>query len=91
VNADGIPVYFGSSDVKALLTYWVANYDEAVSSSSIVGRRCAYDIADDPRLAETPECSDINPGSFDVLVSNLIGNKGRAISKQNKKNFFLPP
>jgi hypothetical protein len=30
VNADGISVPFGSSDVKALLSYFTAEYDEQV-------------------------------------------------------------
>ncbi len=40
-NKDGIQIPFGSSDIKALLIYFVAEYDRqfADTSSAFIGRR----------------------------------------------------
>ena len=85
-NKDGIKVPFGSSDVKGLLTAYEAyNYDKSLYAS--VGVRCAApgkvpgegdsrDSNSNPpteEQANTPECKDINPGSFHIVITNLLG------------------
>lgn len=44
VNPDGIKVPFASSDVKALLDYFVAEYAEQSSDTAFLGERCNFDI-----------------------------------------------
>ncbi len=71
-NSDGIVVPFGSSDIKALLTYFVGTYDEAFSTSSYLAQRCNYDLDQNPNLASRPSCSDMNAGTFFVQLTNQV-------------------
>lgn len=85
-NKDGIKVPFGSSDVKGLLALYEAyNYDRTLYAS--IGVRCAAsgkvpgegDSRDrnqnppSPEEANTPACTDVNPASFHLAITNLIG------------------
>lgn len=70
-NADGIKIPFGSSDVKALLTFLQGNYSRA--STRFLGSRCNIDLGENPDAANNPECRDTNAGSFHIVVSNQIG------------------
>lgn len=85
-NRDGIRVPFGSSDVKALLAMYDAyNYDR--SSYASVGVRCNAsgkvpgegddrDANPNPPpydQANAPNCRDMNPGSFHIILTNMIG------------------
>lgn len=70
VNSDGLEVYFGSSDIKALLSYFLVMYAK-VSPMLGVGGRCDAHL--NARTANLPECRDINAGSFHVLLANMIG------------------
>lgn len=76
VNPDGIQIQFGSSDVKALLTYFLAQY--AQGDTRFVADRCNTDIKADPSKANLAECWDINPGTFHVIMANEIGLKNIA-------------
>ena len=73
-NPDGLEIPFGSSDVKALLTYFEG---EVVRSSFVghdwstttytIGTLCTSgDIMD-------PGCYDTNPGTFHLILANRIG------------------
>jgi hypothetical protein len=73
-NPDGVIVPFGSSDVKALLTYFVGNYEEAFSTSTYLGERCNYDLDQNPNLGSRPSCADLNAGSFFVQLVNQVSN-----------------
>jgi hypothetical protein len=73
-NKDGISIPFGSSDVKALLSYFVAEYNEQQSSSVFVAERCNYDLKANPKYENTSDCMDINAGSFHVIMSNQLGS-----------------
>jgi hypothetical protein len=81
-NMDGIVIQFGSSDIKALLTYWVGIF---MPDSDIwfVGTRCDYDILhEDKKYINVSECSDTNAGGFHVSVVNDIGvlESGRIVA-----------
>jgi len=72
-NPDGINVPFGSSDIKALLTYFVAEYSSSTRNKRFVGDRCKYDLDSNEEAADSSACSDINAGSFHVIIANQIG------------------
>ncbi len=71
VNADGIPVPFGSADVKGLLSYYYAW--DAKTPTRQVGNRCNLPFYSLPFFRKTPDCADINPGSFHIILANQIG------------------
>lgn len=68
-NADGIEIPFGSSDVKAMLSYYYAYYVEAPTMQ--VGLRCFL-----PRGIRglSRGCGkDLNPGAFHIIMANKLG------------------
>lgn len=71
-SVDGIRVPFGSSDVKALLTY-AQQEDRTGVDGSMLAARCDDALDDDPDAARKPECRDINAGSFHIVVANQLG------------------
>jgi hypothetical protein len=72
-NPDGIVIPFGSSDVKALMSYDISiNMTSAQIGSTFVGSYCAIPGG---MLLGGPSCVDINPGAFHVVVANQIGLK----------------
>ena len=88
-NPDGVRVPFGSSDVKGLLAMHEAfNYGGA---SAFAGQRCKIqgkvpgegddrDSNTNPPSeadANTPECRDVNAGTFHSVLTNMLGIHGR--------------
>jgi hypothetical protein len=80
VNPDGIVVPFGSSDIKALLTYLNGEVLRSTHTShewrteiSTAGTVCLSNSGADPG------CLDTNAGAFHILVSNLVGLRGRSL------------
>jgi Transglutaminase elicitor len=70
-NPDGIVIPFGSSDVKALMSYDVSINEEAGALGPVfIGGYCA--TPGGMRLG-TSRCRDINPGAFHVVLANQIG------------------
>jgi len=69
-NADGVSVPFGSSDVKALLTYYQGQV--ARTSTRFLASRCNIDLAKNPDSAQLRECRDTNAGAFHVVLANLL-------------------
>lgn len=68
VNPDGIAVPFGSSDIKALLSYYYA-FKHQVRSTHQMGRRCNFWIE--------PNChDDLNAGAFHIVLANKVGIDG---------------
>jgi hypothetical protein len=66
-NPDGIQIPFGSSDIKALISYYYAYHDHPVSIYQI-GRRC------DGRN----NCGDdLNAGAFHIVLANKVGLEGK--------------
>jgi hypothetical protein len=76
-NRDGISIPFASSDVKALLTYYLAEYDSN-AQSYFAARRCNDDLEQSPEKGDQPECRDLNAGAFHVFVGNQLGLMDRA-------------
>ena len=77
VNPDGIEITFGSSDVKALLTYY--------RGSVLTSTYADHDWARTARVSGTvcgsanpadPACHDTNPGTFHIIMTNTLGIKG---------------
>lgn len=75
-NADGIVIPFGSSDVKALLSYYYAKGPN-LPLAKYLGRRCRTpaDEAD-----EVAECNDdLTAAAFHVALGNVIGAGKKSI------------
>ena len=78
----GIEVPFGSSDIKALLTYFL---NEAEAPSRFLGTRCEVDVNDlrnkykrgmiskRSYQEQLESCSGVNPGAFHIVIANQIG------------------
>ena len=68
-NADGVVIPFGSSDIKALISYYYAFHHE-VRSTHQMGKRC---------LLVGPGCDDdLNAGAFHIVLANTLG-KGESM------------
>ncbi len=68
-NPDGILVPFGSSDIKALISYYYAFHHE-VRSTNQMGKRCFF---------MGPGCDeDLNAGAFHIVLTNTVG-KGESM------------
>eukprot|EP01013_Petalomonas_cantuscygni_P020618 TRINITY_DN3919_c0_g1_i1.p1 TRINITY_DN3919_c0_g1~~TRINITY_DN3919_c0_g1_i1.p1 ORF type:complete len:485 (-),score=57.82 TRINITY_DN3919_c0_g1_i1:272-1726(-) len=70
-NDDGLKIPFASSDVKALLSYFLAMYS-AGTETLFAGNRCDKDLEKNPRAADTPQCRDINAGAFAVIMAGEV-------------------
>ncbi len=73
-NPDGIEIPFGSSDIKALLTYFEAE----VVRSSFVGHDWSAKTYGLGSLCTSgyildPACHDTNPATFHLVLANRIG------------------
>ena len=78
VNPDGIEITFGSSDVKALLSYY--------RGSVVTSTFAAHDWARQARVSGSvcgsanpadPACHDTNPGTFHIVMANKLGLEGQ--------------
>lgn len=74
-NPDGIPIQFGSSDIKALLSYYYA-FIHRVENTHQLGRRC-------PRGSGwfnwNRDCqNDLNAGSFHIVLTNKVGKRNES-------------
>lgn len=66
-NKDGISIPFGSSDIKALLSYY---YAESPELADQVGLRCNFG----EWTGGARECDqDLNAGAFHIILTNKIG------------------
>lgn len=66
-NQDGIVIPFGSSDIKALLSYY---YAESQTQANQVGLRCNFG----EWTGGASECNqDLNAGAFHIILTNRIG------------------
>lgn len=77
-NKDGLIIPFGSSDVKALLSYFMAQFASDQERPQFIAERCNTDIDNSPTMADSTECWDMNPGSFHVMLTNMIGLANKA-------------
>lgn len=94
-NQDGIQIPFGSSDIKALLTYFLAEYETTDSEAKFIANRCNYDIRSEEthQYENTTQCADINAGSFHVLLSNQLGlrNEGFIMDRDRGADVWNQP
>jgi hypothetical protein len=72
---DGKEIPFGSSDIKALLAYYVG---ALYGNNGFVGRTCAKEIKPNEKpVAGSPQalstCERLNAGSFHIILANMIG------------------
>ncbi|MBF0316190.1 MAG: hypothetical protein HQK50_16565 [Oligoflexia bacterium] len=86
-NANGIAITFGSSDIKALLTYFL--HSSRADKTNFLGSRCNLSFADllekvrKGQMSEaamkkqmnSAECNDTNAGAFHVALTNQIAFK----------------
>lgn len=74
MNPDGIDIPFGSSDIKALLSYYYAHGFRAPDTHQ-VGRRCYKGSL----MNNDRDCSDdLNAGAFHIILANRIGVDGKS-------------
>ncbi len=80
-NADGLRIPFGSSDIKALLTYFQGEVVHSQFSVeqlpfkqevTMIGSLCTSNKSSDPA------CADVNPGAFHVIMTNMVGIRSEA-------------
>ena len=72
-NPDGIDIPFGSTDIKALLSYYYA-YGFEVPDTHQMGRRCYRGRW----LNTDKDCKeDLNAGAFHIILTNRIGIDGK--------------
>jgi hypothetical protein len=67
----GIEVPFASSDIKALLSLYSAEYADV--DGQMLASRCNDDFSKNPEAANKPSCRDTNAGAFHLVISNLLG------------------
>ncbi len=66
-NPDGIEIPFGSTDIKALLSYYYAHVHQ-VPDTHQMGRRCSTENRNDS------DClNDLNAGAFHIVLANKLG------------------
>lgn len=70
-GANGLEIPFGSSDIKALLSYYQGEISKA--PAKLLGSRCNADLSTNPEAATNPECRDTNAGAFHVIIANQLG------------------
>jgi Transglutaminase elicitor len=72
-SVDGLTIPFGSSDIKALLSYYYA-YGFQVPNTYQTGSRCFGGGGLFGRRGECPR--DLNAGAFHIIIGNKIGLQG---------------
>lgn len=71
VNPDGIEIPFGSTDIKALLSYYYA-YAFRSPDTHQVARRC---FKAKPTLEDIDCHNDLNAGAFHLILANRLGRE----------------
>jgi hypothetical protein len=80
-SPQGNKVEFGSSDIKALLAHY---YGRIFSYEySMAGESCSLEEPDD----SISQCRDINPGTFHIILANLLGKQGKPFVADMTKGF----
>jgi hypothetical protein len=70
-NPDGIKIPFGSSDIKALLSWYYAR--KFADGNSQMGRRCRGGATSSYKCT-----NDLNAGAFHIVLANKVGLEGRS-------------
>jgi hypothetical protein len=74
MNPDGIEIPFGSTDIKALLSFYYAYYHKVIDTHQM-GKRC-FDTRS--RLIEKNCHEDLNAGAFHLILANRLGIQGKS-------------
>lgn len=73
VNPDGVEIPFGTSDIKALLTYAYSKI--LIADGESIGKRC-----EEIGLLEEDFCNnDLSPVSFHAVLTNKLGLRGKSV------------
>jgi hypothetical protein len=88
---NGIEVPFGASDVKALLSFYLAQVAEA--PTRMLGERCNENLRRKPAAGQSPACRDTNAGAFHVVLTNMLGlqKKGFIIDRDRSDQVWNQP
>jgi hypothetical protein len=86
-NQDGIKLPFGSSDVKALLSYYQGQINR--TRAPILGGRCNIDLATNPARALDPACRDTNAGAFHIVLANQIGIRKQSFVADVTRDYMV--
>lgn len=87
-NPDGIRIPFGSSDIKALLSYYYAIHYN--SDASQIGLRCYFGSW----LGGARGCNDdLNAGAFHIVIANRLGiaKEGLMMDKERYRQVWNQP
>jgi len=88
-TADNIILPFGSSDIKALLSYYAAMHVDRYTPTPTVGQRCNYrNNADN---TSNVKCVDTNAGSFHLMLSNMLGLRKNSFVFDRDNGFEVCP
>ena len=106
-NYNGLTIPFGSSDIKALLTYNLHLQNETENNTVFMGGRCNSNlpyllrafanglITEDvmTNLIPNMDCQDMNPGALHLALTNLIGlrQKGFIMDKTRTGEVWNQP
>ena len=100
-NQDGIRVPFGSSDVKALLTYYMGVEKFKSIQSRFIGLTCKTKLTRTVgvifkrtvTIEGGSDCKDTNAGSFHLALANQIGilNKSFVIDRERGDQIWNQP
>lgn len=77
VNPDGVEVYFGSADIKALVSY--AYSKVLIRDEESLGKRCEKDTNSNDVFDEDYCDDDLSPMSFHAVLANYLGLRGRSV------------
>ncbi|MFL5785840.1 MAG: hypothetical protein ACJ76H_14575, partial [Bacteriovoracaceae bacterium] len=82
MNPQGIAVPFGSTDIKALISYYYANEYKAPNTYQ-TGRRCPQSGG---LFNWNPDCNnDLAPSTFHIILTNNLGMRGRSFIADIKR------
>lgn len=74
-SRDGVELSFFSSDLKALVAFEYAR--QKSTGTKQIGKRCFFNQST-PLVWRHNSCSDLNAGSFHIIVANFIGLRGES-------------
>ena len=72
-GANGIRVPFGSSDIKALLSFYQGETANPRPVNRMLGARCDVNLGSLTSRAGDSSCRDVNAGAFHLVLANYIG------------------
>jgi hypothetical protein len=91
VSPDGVMIPFGSSDIKALLSYYYAYIHQGVTNQE--GTRCERRGRIFNRNPNCRDQGDLNAGTFHIIMTNKVGveKTGFIADLENNKEVWNHP